>query len=308
MNKLLVALSCCTVFLTGCNPQNQPDSAKTVWEGETVVTVNGTPITEEVFTLITNANRGAPVPRDRLLDDLIKQELLYQEAVRKNLRDNPDVSKRLTLVTQSILSQAAMQDFLANSPITDADIQAAYDREITSGGLEYKASHILTKSEDDAKAVIKKLDNGGNFSELAKQHSIGPSAPKGGDLGWFNAQQMVPPFSQAVVVLKDGAYSKEPVQTQFGWHVIYRENSRPVQPPPLESVKAKLKAKLQKEKIDQYLEKLKTAATIVMAEKPADNTSTPAAAGAVSPTPSESTQKPDNDTSAEPTSAGPSNP
>jgi len=288
----------------GCTPKDQSDAAaKPLWEGEAVVTVNGTAITEEALTLVKGANPRATIPRDRLIDNLIKQELLYQEAERKNLKNNPDVSKRLALVTQSILSQAAMQDFLKNSPVSDEEIQAAYDKQFTAtGSSDYQASHILTKTEDEAKAVIKKLQGGGDFAELAKKHSIGPSASKGGSLGWFGADQMVPPFSQAVVALENGKYSQEPVKTQFGWHVIYRENSRPKALPPLASVKNKIKATLQKEKIERYLEKLKTAAKIVMAEKPASTGSAPQTSAA-SPATAKSDQSdqsaPDTDTATE---------
>ena len=294
MKKYLFALCCSAVLIIGCTPQSQSDAAaKPLWEGEAVVTVNGTAITEETLALINSANPRANIPRDRLIDDLIKQELLYQEAERKNLKNNPEVSKRLAMVTQSILSQAAMQDFLKNSPITDEAIQAAYDKQFTAmGSSDYQASHILTKTEDDAKAVIKKLQDGGDFAELAKKHSIGPSAPKGGSLGWFGTDQMVPPFSQAVVALENGKYSQEPVKTQFGWHVIYRESSRPKVPPSLESVKNKLQGTLQKEKIEQYLEKLKTAAKIVMAEKPASTEAAPQASEA-SPAPSPATAESD---------------
>ena len=268
MKKTLIVLSCSVLFATGCQPTDQSSAEpEMVMGGETIVTVNGKPITEETLTMINSANRGAAIPRDRLLDDLIKQELLYQEAVRKNLKNNPDVAKRLMLVNKSILSQAAMQDFLQTSPITDEAVKVAYDQQVGGmAGLEYKASHILTKTEDDAKNVIKELEKGGNFAELAKKHSIGPSGPKGGDLGWFGADQMVPPFSEAVVALENGATSKNPVKTQFGWHVIYREDSRAKQPPPLESVKSKIQAGLQKQSIEKYLDSLKKAANIVMVE------------------------------------------
>ncbi len=298
MKKHLIVFCCSAVVIMGCTPQNQSDAtAKPLWEGETVVTVNGTAITEETLALINSANPRATIPRDQLIDDLIKQELLFQEAKRKNLKNNPDVSKRLTLITQSILSQAAMQDFLKNSPITDETIQAAYDKQFTAmGGSEYQASHILTKTEDDAKAVIKQLQDGGDFAELAKKHSIGPSAPKGGSLGWFGADQMVPPFSQAVVALENEKYSQEPVKTRFGWHVIYRESSRPKTPPPLESVKTKLQGTLQKAKIEQYLEKLQTAAQIVMAEKPTVTEAAPQPSAATNPSPATA----DSDQSAPP--------
>ena len=267
--KILMILGSSIFFMAGCQQPNQTATEPTVaMGGETIVTVNDKPITEETLTLINSANRGAAIPRDRLLDDLIKQELLYQEAVRKNLKNDPDVAKRLLLVNKSILSQAAMQDFLQTSPVTDEAVKAAYDKQLGGmSALEYKASHILSKTEDDAKKVIEELEQGGDFAELAKKNSVGPSGPKGGDLGWFSADQMVPPFSEAVVALENGATTKEPVKTQFGWHIIYRQDSRSKQPPPLDAVKSKIQAGLQKQSIEKYLDSLKNAATIVMVEK-----------------------------------------
>lgn len=306
--KILIILGSSVFFIAGCQQPNETGAASPVaMGGETIVTVNGKPITEETLTLINSANRGAAIPRDRLLDDLIKQELLYQEAVRKNLKNNPDVAKRLLLVNKSILSQAAMQDFLDTSPVTDEAIKAAYDKQVGGmNALEYKASHILSKTEDEAKKIIQELEQGGDFAELAKKHSVGPSGPKGGDLGWFSADQMVPKFSQAVVALENGATTKEPVKTQFGWHIIYRQDSRSKQPPPLDTVKSKIQAGLQKESIEKYLDSLKNAATIVMVEK--EKTSEPAAPAKEAPTADSASAKPAEqpaETEAAPTPSAP---
>ena len=96
---------------------------------------------------------------------------------------------------------------------------------------EFKARHILVETQSEANSIVAELEGGANFAELAKTKSTGPSGPNGGDLGWFSPNQMVQPFSQAVAALEDGAFSKTPVQTQFGWHVILREDSREATPP-----------------------------------------------------------------------------
>jgi peptidyl-prolyl cis-trans isomerase C len=144
--------------------------------------------------------------------------------------------------------------------ITDDMLKKEYDEKIAKADIsEYKARHILLKSEEDAKAVIKELDNGAVFSDVAKAKSTGPTGPDGGDLGWFKAGQMVPPFAQALTQMQKGTYSKTPVQTQFGWHVILREESRKNEPPTLESVRDSIKQRVEQEKFQAYMQGLRDA-------------------------------------------------
>jgi peptidyl-prolyl cis-trans isomerase C len=279
-NLLPVTAVVLAFVLSGCD---QGDSTKPgdtmsgpvaeIAEGEVIATVNGQPITEETLAMISEANRSANIPREKLIDDLIKHELLYQEAVRKNLEKNKEVAQRLRFIQRSILSQAAMQDFILTTPVSDAEIQKEYEQTVGGSGQEeeYKARHILTEKEDSAKEVIKKLKGGSKFEELAEEYSTGPTGPKGGDLGWFSAQQMVAPFSAAVVALKNGEYTQEPVKTQFGWHVILREDSRAKTPPPLDSMKASIQAQLQRKAIEKHLETLRTNAKVeIVPRKPAE--------------------------------------
>ncbi|MGR9074064.1 MAG: peptidylprolyl isomerase, partial [Gammaproteobacteria bacterium] len=157
---------------------------------------------------------------------------------------------------------AAIQDYLNTNDVTEDELKAEYDKKIGSAKTEYKARHILLKTEEEAKNVIDKLNKGGDFEALAKELSTGPSNVNGGDLGWFVPQQMVPPFSEAVIALEDGKYTSEPVQTNFGWHVILREASRTQEAPSFDSVKDQLKPMLQREKLQQYLTDLRNAAEI----------------------------------------------
>ena len=114
--------------------------------------------------------------------------------------------------------------------------------------------------------MITKLDGGSDFSELAIEHSTGPSGKSGGDLGWFSAQQMVKPFSEAAATMEKGKYSKEPVKTQFGWHVIMLDDSRESTPPPFEQLKPQLQSFAQNERIQNYVQSLRDGATIDIAE------------------------------------------
>jgi peptidyl-prolyl cis-trans isomerase C len=105
--------------------------------------------------------------------------------------------------------------------------------------------------------LITQLNEGADFAELAKESSTGPTGPNGGDLGWFSPEQMVKPFSDAVAAMEDGAYTSEPIQTQFGWHVILREESRDTQPPTLESVRDTIKQRIEQNKFQAYLDGLR---------------------------------------------------
>ena len=161
---------------------------------------------------------------------------------------------QLELQTRAILAQAVATDFVTNNPATDEEMQALYAEQIKlAPPLEYKARHILVETQGEAIAVISELEGGADFAELATQKSTGPSGPSGGDLGWFPPEQMVAEFSSAVVTLGDGEFTKIPVQTQFGWHVILREDSRESPPPPYESVTDVLKQQVEQQKLRDFI-------------------------------------------------------
>ncbi|MDD5274333.1 MAG: peptidylprolyl isomerase, partial [Methylovulum sp.] len=221
--------------------------------------------------------QGQTIPKEKLLEELIQRELLVQDAEQKQLDKSTEVAGRLEEARKSILTQAEIQNFMKANPVTDAEIKAEYDSKV--GGTnttEYKARHILVKTEAEAKKLIAELDKGADFAKLANKNSLdGKEAQNGGDLGWFVASQMVEPFSKAVVALEKGKYTKTPVQTQFGWHVILREDSRAQTPPPLEAVKEQLTPMLQRKKVQDMLETLRKQAKVEILmplkdEKPAE--------------------------------------
>ena len=143
-------------------------------------------------------------------------------------------------------------------PVSDADIKARYEKEIAAvpPEEEISARHILLKTEEEAKAVITELDGGKDFAELAKEKSTGPSAGQGGDLGFFTKGRMVPEFEAVAFTLQAGEYSKEPVQTQFGWHVIKVEERRETAPPAFEEVADQVRQLVMRER---YGELIRTA-------------------------------------------------
>ena len=163
-----------------------------------------------------------------------------------------------------MLIRELFADYQKTNPVTDADIQAEYDRFVaTNGGKEYRARHILVEKEDEAKAIIASLKKGGKFDEIAKKQSKDPgSGANGGDLDWANAGSYVPEFSGALVKLKKGQTTDAPVKTQFGWHVIRLEDVRDAQLPKLEEVKPQIAQQLQQQKLAKFQEDLRGKAKI----------------------------------------------
>lgn len=232
--------------------------------GQAVKTVNGAEIDKAVFDLFVQSRTNrAPEQltqeqRDALLAQLTDVYLLTTQDVAAEVRRDPQVQAQIELQTRGIVAQAIAGRFIADLQISDEEIEAEYAAQTElAPPMQFKARHILLESQGQAADVISELDGGADFAELAQERSTGPSAPSGGDLGWFSPEQMVEPFSNAVAALEDGAYTAEPVQTQFGWHVIMREESRASEAPPLESVRQQIVQRLQQQKFTEYVESLR---------------------------------------------------
>jgi peptidyl-prolyl cis-trans isomerase C len=259
-------------------------SSTTVSTADAAAIVNGKPISKAAVEIVTaeigQRRGGNNIPEDKIVEELIKRELLSQEAESSGLTKDPKFAARVENAERMVLSQAAAEHFISTVQVSDEDIKKEYDQRIGAmKGTEFKAKHILVDSEQTAKDIIAKLQKGEKFDALAKKYSKDPgSKDKGGDLGWFNPQQMVPPFSEAVMALKNGETTKAPVQSQFGWHVIVREDSREQPAPPFEAVKDQLKSLIQTQKLQQHLADLQAKAKIEnrIAAKPAEPPAPPA--------------------------------
>ena len=232
--------------------------------GQTAATVNGTEITNDVFNMYIESRIQKPAAqasadeRENILKELTDIYLLTTQKRAKELANSASTKAQVELQTRGILAQAVASDFLATNQATDDEIKIAYEQQLKlAPTFEYKARHILVETQGEAQSLVAELAGGTDFAELAKEKSTGPSGPNGGDLGWFSPKQMVAPFSQAVAELENGAFTKEPVQTQFGWHVILREDSRDTAPPTLESVRETVKQRVEQEKLRKYLEDLR---------------------------------------------------
>ncbi|HEY0063765.1 MAG TPA: peptidylprolyl isomerase [Telluria sp.] len=270
----VLALSACTKKdSTAATTAPVADSKETV-----VATVNGTPIYSGVVDMMVKerAAQGqpdSPELRKMIIENLAMQSMVAGEASKKGLDKSPEVTRQLDMLRQSLLANAFVQDYIKNNPVTDAMIKAEYDKiNAKAGGNEFKARHILVKDEAEAKAIIAKLKKDmKSFGAVAKEKSMDPgSKVNGGDLGWFNPAGMVPEFSAAVTAQKKGEISEAPVKSQFGYHVIVVDDSRPITPPPLEQVKEQLKQQVQRENLKKFFDDLKAKAKIdIVGEKPA---------------------------------------
>jgi len=235
-------------------------------EDKPVVEVNGAAITQATIDAYADHRqqlRPGKVSQDQLVNEVIGKVLVYQDAVSKGLDKDPELLARLDRLRREVIVSEALDAYAKAHPVTDEEIKKVYDEAIAKmAANEYKARHILVESEDDAKAIIVELDGGADFVELAKSKSTGPSGPQGGDLGWFRSGTMVAPFSEAAAKLEKGSYTKAPVKTQFGWHVILLEDIRPLAPPPLDDVSPQLKSQLEQITLQAYVEELREKATI----------------------------------------------
>jgi len=231
---------------------------------DTVATVNGSTIDSALLDAYTEARALQGGGGSDYLDELVVQELLVQEAQKAKLDSSPEVMQRLELQRRSVLARAALSAYVDSHPVDEQQVRGHYEQMVAGqqGGEEYKASHILLASEEEAKTVIGELDQGAEFAALAESKSSDSSAAAGGDLGWFQAERMVPPFAEAVAGMAAGSYSKAPVQTQFGWHVILLEDSRETTPPAFEAVQEQLQQQLMSSQIQGYLESLRAGAKI----------------------------------------------
>lgn len=276
MNKKLIPLLIVSsALVAGCQNDKSASTAPVVDKSDAVAEVNGVYISkaslETLKAEIAPRLRGQTLPDEQLIEELVNRELLVQNAVKKNLENTPEIVTRLDNMKRSLLAQADLQEYLKSNPITDEELKTEYNKKMGGdSAMEYKARHILLKTQDEGKKVIGELDKGGNFEELAKKSSTGPSASKGGDLGWFTADRMVPPFSEAVIALENGKYTTEPVETQFGWHVILREDSRSKTPPPFDAVKEQFRPVMEREKVQAYLEQLRKQAKVEILTVPAE--------------------------------------
>ncbi len=242
----------------------------TAAESPVLATINGQAVTEADVTMALRdmAQQFERIPAENqkaaALEALIEIRLLAAKARADGIDQTDEFKLQQQFLMDRVLHQSIIDSAVA-SKITDDDIKKRYDEEVAGRPVEneYKARHILVKTEDEAKALVTELDGGAKFEELAAKHTTDPSGKEtGGDLGYFGAGMMVPEFEKAAFALELGAYTKTPVKTQFGFHIIKLDEKRAKAAPPLEQVKDQVKTILLRDRYEALLETLRGAAKV----------------------------------------------
>lgn len=259
-----------TLALAVALPATAQDTAATPDADTVVATVNGQEITlgHMVVARTSLPQQYRQLPDDVLfegiLDQMIQQTLLAQQT-----GDTLSTRARVALENERRLLRAGdAVETIIGEVVTDEALRAAYEARFADAdlGTEYNASHILVETEEEARDLVRQLEQGADFGELAMAHSTGPSGPSGGELGWFGPGMMVPPFEEAVMAMEVGAVS-EPVETQFGWHVITLNDTRSQAAPPLDEVREELAEEIRQAAVTERLEALRAEAEITMPDE-----------------------------------------
>jgi peptidyl-prolyl cis-trans isomerase C len=257
---LAAALLCSPVILAAqeTTPEDDP----------VVATVNGRSIHKsKVMQAALSLPPQAQAQLDQILPILVERmvdfELLTIAATEAGMGQDEEVLRRIAELTEGVMREVYLTRAVT-AGVTEEALRERYDVMVAAfpAGEEVNARHILMENEEDARAVITALDEGGDFAELAGEKSIGPTSSRGGDLGYFAREQMVPEFSEAAFALETGAYTKDPVQTQFGWHVILLEDRRDKAPPSFEESEEKLREEVERSVVEGLITGLRDGATI----------------------------------------------
>lgn len=235
---------------------------------DVAATVNGEKIMKsDVMTIIKNSPAVKAADSEKvypiLVEQMINDKLIDTETVKAEIEKDPAFQQRLAAAKAQMVRAVYLEKYLKGK-VTDGEVKDTYEKfkKENKGKKEAHARHILVASEDEAKKVIKDLDGGAKFDALAKERSSDPSAKNGGDVGWFAQGEIIPAFSDAAFALKPGSYTKTPVKSQFGYHVIYVEEFRTRDVPELKNVENTIRTRLGQEAIGKLVKDLRTKAKI----------------------------------------------
>jgi peptidyl-prolyl cis-trans isomerase C len=236
--------------------------------GKPAATVNGKAVPQARVDVLLNAQKAqgqadSPQLRETVKEDLVRREVLAQEAEKKGLDKKTDVQAQMVMARQQVLIAAYLEDYIKTHPVTDEMIKTEYETiRKALGEKEYKVRHVLVDNEDEAKAIVEKLKKGERFEDLAKQSKDPGSKDKGGDLGWSNPAAYVKPFADAMVKLQKGKFTEAPVKSDFGWHVMQLDDTRDVKTPSMDEVKPQLTQRLQQQMVQKHVLELRGKAKV----------------------------------------------
>jgi peptidyl-prolyl cis-trans isomerase C len=274
---LILFLAAAGLFVAGCDKKPADEAGKEA--DKVIATVNGEKLMQSDYQnyLQLRQQQVGPLPdKDKekqiVMDELIEKMLLAQHAVSTKLDQEPEVSSIMKRVREEILVQAVKRKLLRDNPITEDDVKKRFEQEVeATHKTEYKVRHILVKEETEARDILAQLEKGAKFDKLARDNSADVQSGKnGGELGWVNQGMVVPEFFNAVMAMKKGAVSAEPVKSDFGWHIIKVEDTRPLKIPAFEEfmadqrARANIQRKMQDDRIGNLVKDLKDKAKITV--------------------------------------------
>jgi peptidyl-prolyl cis-trans isomerase C len=296
MGAFLALLACSKPASTDKAADKAADTVAAAPAQPPLVTINGKTISNDLFEAyvkaVTQGKASSELTaqeREQIKEELVRMEVIAQQAEKDGLAKEADVATRLELTRLNLLQQSGAQKYLKDRQPTEAEMRAEFETQLAATPLvEYHARHILVSSQETAQKIIEQLKAGGDFATLAKRFSGDKStAQKGGDLGWFPPDAMGNKnFADAVGLLKNNEVTSTPIQTQYGWHVLQLLGTRDRPPPSFEGVQDQLKRILLTKKYRAYSDDLLKAAKIdpPLANMPAATpVATPAPAAATTP-------------------------
>lgn len=234
----------------------------------TATTVNGKPVPQNQIDFFVAAQKAqgrpdSPELRNAVREEVIRREILVQEAQKQGLDKKADIQAKMELARQGVLINAYIEGYVKAHPISEDALKKEYETVKTQlGDKEYKVRHILVDSEDDAKAIVAKLKAGEKFESLASQSKDPGSKDKGGDLGWSVPTTYVKPFADALLKLNKGQYTDVPVKSEFGWHVIQLDDTRALKLPAYDEAKPQIQQRMQQQLIEKQVMDLRSKAKV----------------------------------------------
>jgi peptidyl-prolyl cis-trans isomerase C len=236
---------------------------------DAVATVNGKAIPQAYADALMAEQTAKGTPdseelRGAVREELVRREILFQAAKKAGIDKKADVATQVELARQAVVIRAYLQDFVTTNEVTDADVRKAYDdMKARLGDTEYEVSHILVAEEPKARALIAKIKGGAKFEDIAKAESEDPgSKDKGGNLGWSSPGMYVPAFSEAMSKLKKGEMSADPVQSNFGFHIIRVNDTRKLDAPEFDKIAPQIKQRLQTQRLETHIMDQRKAAKV----------------------------------------------
>jgi peptidyl-prolyl cis-trans isomerase C len=264
LSSSLIALSAAFVAL----PAGAADKDTKAAAPKNVATVNGKAIPANraevlLANQIAQGQAKTPELEAAVREELVRREVLAQEALKKGTDKKADVQGQLELARQGVLIGAYLNEFARGVKISDDDVKKEYEGiRGALGDKEYKARHILVEKEGEAKDIIEKLKKGEKFEDLAKASKDPGSRERGGDLGWANKASYVPAFAEAMTKLAKGKYTETPVHSNFGWHVIQLDDVRDLKAPALDDVKPQILQRLRQQAVEKHILELRAKAKV----------------------------------------------